>query len=538
MKELKTLYDYQSRGVNGILDCFKRFIKHVFLNSPTGSGKTVMFSHIAKKATEKGKRVLIVTDRIELMGQTGGTIEGFGLNPFYIRDGTKFLNFKSNIYIAMCLTLKNRLKIPMWRDWLENSIDLIIIDEAHRQEFNYLFEEGYLKNKRVIGFSATGRRSGKQRQLGLDYEEMIETISVHELVKRDYLVPEDYTGIDPPDISDVKIDKKNGDYSESEMFKKFNTPTLYSGVVKNWIETAENTKTIVFCVNIEHCIQTCEEFQKRGIDARFIVSKMGLPKEPEKDAKQGIWVRYEEKMRLYELYKEKHALWSGERRSIVDGFKRGDFPVLINAGILTTGFDCPSIETVVVNRATMSLTLWYQMIGRGSRIFKGKTHFNLLDFGGNAERLGHYTEPQHWSLWHDDTSTGEGVAPIKLCGCDAEGNPRTDKNGRQGCKRMILAAYMICPFCGFKYDKKVIKEAELQPVAYNYETNRVVAVKRLKDMDNTELYDYYKMKGHKPPWLWRQLYFRGGADLINEIGELKGWKKGTIKKAVDYVSVV
>lgn len=501
--------------------------------APTGAGKTIIFSHIAQKVAAKGKRVLILTNRQELLMQTGGALNEFGLSPFYIQSSAKFLNFNCNVYVAMVKTLSNRLKSAMWRNWIRDNIDLVIIDEAHLQDFNPIFESGILDDKHVIGFTATPKRSGKMRQLALDYEEIVSTTTVSELIERGYLVSDDYSGVKGVNLDDVKYDHAKGDYSSSDLFQRFNTPKLYAGVVKNWMELAHHSHTLVFCVNIEHVIHTCEEFRKNGIDARFIVSKMSQPKEPEKSAEAGKWARYGEKMRLYDLYKKGFGEWSGERSYIVNKFNRREFPVLINAGILTTGYDCPRLETIIVNRATSSLTLWLQMIGRGARPWPGKTHFNLLDFGENADRLGHYTSPQGWGLWHETTKEG-GIAPVKLCGLDNNGKRIKSRGEKPGCKRMIHASITICPFCGFMYPKSKLKEIDLQTLMYDSNQYKAVATKKISDMDIDELHAYFQIKRHRTPWLWRQLYFRGGVELIAKFGQEKEWKQGTIDAAIEF----
>jgi len=531
------LRDYQGSITGKIINFFSGGGKHTLVQAPTGAGKTVIFSYIAQRSAAKNKKVLILTNRTELLKQTGGTLQDFGLQPYFIQAGTKFINFNSNCYVAMTQTLRNRLNNPLWRKWIKNDIDLVIIDEAHKQDFNYIFEDGILDDKYVLGFTATPRRTGKMRQLALDYEEIIDEVSVTDLIDKGFLVSDDYYGVGGVDVKDIKIDPKKGDYSEADMFKRFDTPKLYAGVVKNWMEIAPNTKTIVFCVNIEHVIHTCEEFHKNGIDARFIVSSMSNPKEPSKEATEGAWTRYEERLRLYNLYLESWGKWSGDRTSIIQKFKNKEFPVLINAGILTTGFDDPSIETVVVNRATMSLTLYFQMVGRGSRISPKKTHFTLLDFGNNASRLGHYTAPQLWSLWHE-TSKGEGtgVPPVKICGISENGTPIKGANDdkRKGCECMIMASITICPFCGFKYPNKKIKEIDLTGLMYDVQKKTAIAVKKIKDMNDDELLEYFLLKNHKMPWLWRNLYFRGGTKKIEEFGEKNGWKKGSITRAINY----
>jgi superfamily II DNA or RNA helicase len=451
-----------------------------------------------------------------------------------IRAGAKWIDFKSDVFIAMCATLRNRLKLQLWVNWIKKDIDLIIIDEAHLQDFNFLFESGIVAKKIVLGFTATPKRTGKMRQLALDYDEIIEISSVNELIKEGFLVSDDYSGVDGVNLNDLKYNKLKGDYDEKQMFDRFNSPKLYAGVVDNWLKIANKTITLVFCVNIEHVIHTCEEFNKIGIPAKFLVSSMSQPKEPEKDSEQGAWTRYEERMRLHSLYKDSFGRWSGERTMIIKEFKSGKFNVLINAGILTTGFDFPELETVIVNRATSSLTLWMQMLGRGSRIAPHKTHFNILDFGNNASRLGHYTAPRIWRLWHDDNNSGDGIAPMKECGVSGLVKLPVDKNNKAGCTRMILASMMICPFCGFIYPKRKAEDIDLHGVLYDTQKHVAAPTKKIADMNLDELYQYFKIKKHKSPWLWRMLFFRGGSDLIKEFGSGHNWNQGTIQKAINF----
>ena len=530
------LRDYQEQIISATRESLAKEKKHVLVTAPTGSGKTVMFSYLSERIAARGKKVLIVTDRAELLLSSGGTLKKFGIEPYYIKAGTTYLKKEFSTFVAMSQTFRNRLKKPFWASWLKNEVDLIIIDEAHKQEFNHLFESELIDNKIVLGFTATPKRSGKMRQLAIDYEEIIEKVTVADLIKMGFLVADDYTGISSANVSGMKVDAKTGDYDTNEMFARFNSAKLYAGVFKNWKNIAYKSKTIIFCVNIEHVIHTCEEFQKNGIDARFVVSSMSVPKEPSKTATAGAWVRYEEKMRLYELYQEKYWKWSGERSKIFQQFENDEFPVLVNAGIATTGYDCPSIETVIINRATMSVTLWLQMIGRGSRIFEGKTHFNLLDFGENADRLGHYSSPRLWSLWHEESKGGTGIPPMKDCGIDANG--KTIPSNKTGCKRMIPISTKICPFCGFKYPKKELKEVELVGAYYDTKQNKIIHVKKVSQMTDDELIEYAKNKGHKSVWIWRQLFYRGREKRIKEVAARRKWSSQTLSEALRYVKSI
>ncbi len=520
---------YQQNGIDSVSEFFKLGGLHCIRQGQTGSGKTKEFTQLAKLVSDKNKKILIMTNRAEILYQAGGSIKEIGLNTIYIQAGAKIVSNAFNVYVAMSQTLRRRIHLEYWILFLQ-SIDLLIVDECHSQDFNYLFESQIFDNIHTIGFTATPKRTGKSRQLALDYESIIEGISVKELIKLDYLVNDDYYGFGAPDLSDVEFDHLKGDYKESSLFQKFNNPKTYSGAVKNYKEIAPNTKAICFCINIEHCIKTAIAFNDAGIDAKFIVSNISAPKKPEDVLDLGKMARYEERLRVYNLLQDNKHL-TGPRKTIFQDFRNNKFKILINAGIATTGYDEPSIETVIVLRATLSTTLWLQMLGRGSRIFESKTHFNILDFGGNADRLGHYTEDRLWSLWHEKFE-GEGLPPIKNCGIDSFGKPLS---GEKGCKRPILASYKICPFCGYKYPDKIHKEIDLESIMFDSQRKMSVKTKRIKDMTYQELYNYWKEKGHRTPWLWRMLWYRNQEKSIKEFGLLFGWSSAGIDKGISFM---
>ncbi len=525
------LRPYQNESITDIKTFFKSGGLHCIIQAPTGSGKTVIFSNLSMLVAENSKKTLILTDRSELLYQAGGSIKKTGLQSMYIQAGAKFISNAFNCYVGMSQTLRKRYKLPYWIEFF-NSIDLLIIDECHDQQFNWVFESGLFDNKHVIGFTATPRHSGKMRQLALDYTKIIEGVEVTELIKEGYLVGDDYYGIEPPDLSNVEFDHKTGDYKTGSLFQKFNSPTTYTGAVKNYKDICPDTKTICFCVNIEHCVKTAIAFNKEGITARFIVSNLSRPKIPENKENAGKMAKYVERKRVYDLLQENKHL-TGERKQIFKDFHENKFKILINAGIATKGYDQPDIETVIVLRATLSTTLWLQMLGRGSRIYPGKTHFNILDFGGNAERLGHYTEKRLWSLWHEKFE-GEGLPPIKTCGFHSDGRP-IQVNGKPGCTRPILASYKICPFCGFTYPKKELKEIDLSMIIIDSQNHTAKKTKLIKEMSNSELHECWKDKGHKTPWLWKQLWYKGGTEKIKEFGKEFGWTQSNIERAIKFV---
>ena len=539
MAEIK-LYKHQKAFKEKILKCFKKGQRHVLGQSPTGSGKTVIFSSIAADVSRKNKKVLIITDRTELLTQAGGTIESFNMNPFLIQAGTKFIDKTKIVYIGMSQTLRNRLQVPVWRNFIKNEIDLIIIDEAHKQEFNHFFEDDFLKDKFVIGFTATPTRAGKMTQLGLQYDTIISGKPIKWLIKKGYLLNCDVYDCGSPDMTNVAINNAKGDYQEQSMFKTYDSPKLYKGLVKNYSKICPGEKMMVFCCNVEHAIKTTHRLKKAGINAKFISSAKLPPKAPRKwtPANKAI---YDEKFKSYKLYQKHFHKLSGERDDIFKWFKSSTDGVLVNIDIATTGFDDPGVKVIAIYRATMSLVLYLQIIGRGARVVKDgsieKSHFTVLDFGGNKARFGPYDVDRGWGLWHEEAKPGGGIPPMKVCGEDSKFNKLKGAGDvEKGCERLIPASLKICPFCGFiAYKKTTTEEAELALAEIVDEKGVSLKMKAFKDMTFAELKKYREIKKHPMPWLWRMLYLNHkGIDGVSKFAKENHWGQQVTKKAIEY----
>lgn len=488
------LRDYQTAGVQEIRHKFNHKIKRVLYQLSTGGGKTVIFSYIAKAASQKGSRTLIISHRIELLMQAGGTLEDLNLNPFYITQETKIPS-PANLYVAMVKTLKNRLQKPEWMEWFL-TINLLIIDEAHRSEFYYLnIFQGF-----KLGVTASPKRTGKMPQLANEYDTMVLGPDTQELINMGFLVRDKYFGV-KVDISGVGYDNE-GEYVNSQLFERYNKPELYRGLVENWKTICPGTKTIIFCVNIQHCIETARMFNAAGITAKFITSPVSRPQMGTGKAAETI---YRRKMAEFENYLDGYALHSGDRDTLIKAHKNREFPVLINAGIFIEGYDDKSLETVVINLATTSLNKWLQMLGRGSRPYAGKDFFYILDFGLNADRLGHYRQQREWNLHHTE-SKGGGIPASKNC-------PR--------CDALIFASAMVCKYCGFEYPKtQEQKVAEL--VEFEY---AAVSPQKLsfKEMSFAVIEEYAKQRGYKKPWIFRTIYTNKGEQALREYAQKKGY---------------
>ena len=489
------LRPYQKELVENIRKSWKKGNKHVLMQMSTGAGKTFCFSYICQASVKNGSNMLIITHRDELLSQTSGALVQFGLTPHLItqkvRDPPKYTK-DGNVSVAMTGTLKNRFKKHEWKKWLEN-INLIVLDEVHLQDFNWIFDYESTKNKFVLGVTATPKRIGNQRQLSDDYDDMVLGPDTQELINMGYLVPDRYFS-SPVDLSGVH--KKAGEYDTEEMYSRYNKTELYSGVIDNWKRICPNTITIVFCCNIQHSINTCKAFNEAGIKAKFLVSDVANPI-LEVNASKADLSKYNIKKEEYENYISNFTEYSGNRKEIVAQWKRGEFTVLVNAGIATTGFDFPQIQTVILNRATTSDNLLLQMVGRGARIYPDKEFFYLLDFGENCSRLGYYRQQREYSLNHEVGKSGQGVPASKEC-------PK--------CHALVFASSHICKYCGYVFPKsREERIVELKEIKYSE------AVKELKTINDYELYQ--KSKGYNKHWLFRQIYIKFGKDGLVEYGK-------------------
>jgi superfamily II DNA or RNA helicase len=392
------LRPYQEKAIEEMRSLLMQGKNRLILCSPTGSGKTVIFSHMAKLALQKGKKVLIVTDRIELMQQSGRALHNLGMQVHRIEAGRESY-FAGQLYTGMVETLARRTRDARYLALLKG-FDLIIFDEAHKQSFDKLFEH-IGQNTAVIGATATPMRKGAQISLDKNYQAIVETTGIPDLIEQGFLVPCRTYGV-PVDLSDVKM--KGTDYDEKSMGDAYSKNRVYEGVIENYLRLCPGSKTIAFSPNIDSSLELCQKMQLRGINAKHLDSNMS-------------------KM---------------DRVRILAWFKKTPDAVLCNVGILTTGFDEPAVETIILYRATTSLPLFLQMAGRGSRIHTGKTHFNLLDFGENVKRHGFWEDNRSWNL-EKKVAKKKGAIPAKNC---------------KECNGILNISVMICPYCGYEFERR------------------------------------------------------------------------------------
>ena len=356
----KTLYDYQLEDLNTIFEELNNLPQgsNLLYQLPTGGGKTVVFSEIARRyIQDTKKKVVVLTHRIELSRQTAGMLQGFGVSNKVINSEVKELIDQDEYmcFVAMVETLNNRLQEEKVKI---NNIGLVIIDEAHYNSFRKLFK--HFEHATILGVTATPLSSNIKLPMKDHYKKLIMGKSIKSLIDKGFLAKAKLHNYDVS-LRSLKLGI-NGDYTVKSSDEFYGNQSMLGKTIAAYEEFAKGTKTLIFNNGISTSLYVYETFKKAGYPIRHLDNKNNAT----------------------------------ERKEIVDWFSNTPDAVLTSVSILTTGFDEPTVESIILNRATRSLTLYFQMIGRGSRVLPNKSSFNVIDLGNNIARFGPWDEPVDW----------------------------------------------------------------------------------------------------------------------------------------------
>jgi superfamily II DNA or RNA helicase len=394
------LRDYQENLVNETASQFRHHRK-LCVQLATGGGKTIIFSAMSNRYVSKSKKsVLILVHRRELLLQTRKTLyNSFGIDSQLIVAGTKYIP-PSPVYLGMVESVNRRLHK------LDN-VGFVIIDEAHIASFNKLHK--VFEEQLVAGFTATPLSSNRKEPMNKYYEEIVCGPSIQQLISEGHLC-QNITWA-PKDIVDRSaLIVERGEFDEGFMAQAFSKPKYIRNTIDAYEKWSKGKKTLIFNVNIAHNKEVCNAFNEAGYKARWLDSNM-----------------------------DDH-----ERAGTLKWYSETPDGILCNVAIATTGFDEPSVECVIPNKAVMSMPFWIQMTGRGSRTTPVKNSFTIIDMGGNAITHGDWCDERDWrKIFYDPPkpSDGSGIPPVKDC---------------PNCMAIVPASTRECFICGYKFPQKAV----------------------------------------------------------------------------------
>lgn len=347
-----TLYPYQKEGLEKIFSEWRKGVRSVLFQMPTGTGKTILFAEIVKMGFQQNRKVLIVVHRTELVAQIKHKLMAKGVDAGTILAGEPS-DYTKNIQVASLQTLVRR-EHP--------KADLIIIDECHHATaatYKNLWE--IYPDARFLGVSATPRRLNGEGFEGI-FEVLITSMPVRKFIQAGYLSKVTQYACELPDLKDVK--KENNDYETDSLANVMMDNTLMADLVESYQQLCMGKSMIVFAVDVAHSKKIAQRYNDAGIIAAHIDKTTA----------------------------------KGEREKILDDFKNRKIQVVSNVEIITEGFDFPECEAVQLARPTKSLTLYLQMAGRVMRKAEGKSEGIILDNAGLWLEHGLATMDREWTL--------------------------------------------------------------------------------------------------------------------------------------------
>lgn len=339
------LRPYQQEAKEAVFEQWDNGIRKTLLVLPTGCGKTIVFAKVTEDCVRKGDRVLILAHRGELLDQAADKLKKTtGLNSAVEKAESSCLGSWFRVVVGSVQTLMREKRLGQFPGDYFNTI---IIDEAHHcisDSYQKVLE--HFPEAHVLGVTATPDR-GDMRNLGQYFESLAYEYTLPKAIKEGYLTPIKALTI-PLKIDMSGVSVQAGDFKASDIGTALD-PYL-EGIAQEMQKYCADKKTVVFLP----LVKTSQKFRDVLNDYGFQAAEVNGD--------------------------------SQDRAEILADFESGKYNVLCNSMLLTEGWDCPSVDCVVVLRPTKVRSLYCQMVGRGTRLSPGKDHLLLLDFLWHTER--------------------------------------------------------------------------------------------------------------------------------------------------------
>lgn len=443
------LYGYQQTLVSEIRDRIRAGHRRILLVCPTGSGKGTLATWMVHRATARGKRVLFLVNRRELVKDLSRRLDTLGLDHGVIMGNHPRRKPWLGVHIASIDTLHRRDPLPL--------ADLLFLDEAHFSISPIWQKVTERFACPMVGMTATPIRADG-RGLGELYDSMVLGPSIQDLTGRGFLVRTRIFAPLAPDLAGIRI--QGGEYNQSQLAQTMDKARLIGDVVDHWMRLGRGRPTVHFAVNVEHSQHVTARFVEAGIRAVHV------------DANTPDAVR--------------DRTWRG----LVDG----SIDLCSSVGVISYGWDVPPVSCAILNRPTKSLGLFLQQVGRVLRPSAGKSDALILDHAGSVLEHGFPDEDRDWTLDGLKKNEGEdardkslGVRMCRECWC-AFPSTRGD-----------------CPACGWIYQKQIEKPEVAEGQLEEITDRAAYAIRHLsKNPRLAELQQRAAANGYKPAWVYHQ----------------------------------
>lgn len=436
--------------------------KRLLIQSPTGSGKTVLTAHMIRTAAGRGLRSWFCVHRNELLDQTSKALWASDVPHGAIAAGRS--QTTEPVQVASIMTLARRM------DQLSPP-DMLIVDEAHHAtaaSYRKIIEA--CPDAWVIGLTATPCRTDGR---GLDdlFDDMVEGPGVAQLIAAGYL--SGFRVVTPPRNFDVEsVPMTGGDFARKQLGDVLDTPGITGDAVSYYMKLVHPKTCLVYCVHREHARHVTETYRRAGIDARYVAGD--TPK--------------------------------AERDAAIEGFRSGSPRVIVSVDLFGEGLDVPGLAAVQLLRSTQSLSLHLQQIGRALRMEPGKERAIILDHVGNTWRHGLPDDERVWTLEGARKRAKVGEAALGLRQC-------------LNCYATFRSHEPVCPECGVSCLPAAVRQPEeieghLEEVdPEEHRRLRQVAIQKRREVGMARTPDdlarIARERGYKMGWVGRQLALRG-----------------------------
>ena len=390
--------------------------KNTIVVAPTGAGKTIMLSALIGKRYKKGKKILVLQHRDELVSQNKTKFTR--VNPKIttsVVDGTE-KDWSGDAIFSMVQTLSR----PNNLDNMCN-FDMIVVDESHHaiaETYTRIIDRIKEANNSVeiVGFTATPNR-GDKKGLRNIFNNCSHQIEITTLIREGFLVPPKTFVVDVGVRQELEnVRKTISDFDMGEVERIMNKRAINERIVEEWKEKAGNRKTVIFCSTVVHAQDVCDEYRRANVRAELLTGETP----------------------------------SDERKQILHDLEHGDIQVVVNVAVLTEGFDAPPVSCIVLTRPCSYKSTMVQMIGRGLRTIDPEEHPGIikkdcivLDFGTSVLTHGSLDETVDLE---GSESRGTGSGPEKVC-------PQ--------CESTVPLSSRECPLCGYEFgqqEKEVLED--------------------------------------------------------------------------------